>query len=113
MKTTLFPVCCSNFGVSTTKTSFGAPPLITLISLADTDMLVTMRAENAISPEILFIGLLRLEFECFKRPRMEHFFHLHQPRRQALRMMMTQKGLKRLAIRRSAVRPEVLAHQGA
>jgi hypothetical protein len=53
----LFPLCCSNFGVSSTKTSFGAPPLITLISLADTDMLLTINAENAINPEIIFIGV--------------------------------------------------------
>jgi hypothetical protein len=61
MKTTLFPVCCSNFGVSCAKTSFGAPPLITLISLADKDILVTINAENAINPEIFFIGVLSIK----------------------------------------------------
>jgi hypothetical protein len=47
--------------VSCTKTSFGAPPLITLISLADKDILVTINAENAINPEIFFIGVLSIK----------------------------------------------------
>jgi hypothetical protein len=55
----LFPVCCSNFGVSCANTSLGAPPLITLISVADTDMLVTMAADNAINVETIFISNFR------------------------------------------------------
>ena len=39
-------------------TSLGAPPLITLISVADADILVTMKCMNAISPEMTFIGFL-------------------------------------------------------
>jgi hypothetical protein len=30
---TLLPVCCSNFGASSAKTSFGAPPLMTWMRL--------------------------------------------------------------------------------
>src|SRR5215475_9364613 len=98
MKTTLFPVCCSNFGVSTTKTSFGAPPLITLISLADTDMLVTINAENAISPEMVFIGVHPSKLETFERARMKHLFNGYQPGRQTLRIMVAQKRFERLAV---------------
>lgn len=75
MKTTLFPVCCSNFGVSCTKTSFGAPPLITLISLADKDILVTINAENAINPELFSSGFYPSKLETFKCARMKHFFN--------------------------------------
>jgi hypothetical protein len=42
--------------VSCAKTSFGAPPLITLISVADMDMLITMAVDNAINTETVFIS---------------------------------------------------------
>ena len=71
------------------KTSFGAPPLITLISLADTDMLLTINAENAINPEIVFIGVHPSKLETLERAGMKHFFWHYQPRRKTLRMVVT------------------------
>src|SRR5690348_6954136 len=89
---TLCPLCASNLGVSAPKISFGAPPLKTLIV--------------AIVP-----SPRRLQFKTLQRPRMEKLLRLHQPRRQSLRMVMAQEDLERLAARRDAIRPEVVAHE--
>src|SRR6185437_12259288 len=56
---------------------------------------------------------LSLKLERLQRARMEQFLGLDQPRRQALRMVMLEKALQRLAVGLEPVGPEVLAHQRA
>src|SRR5712664_3694692 len=51
------------------------------------------------------------QLERLENRRVKQLLDRHQPRRQALRMVMAQKDLQRVAVRRDAVGPEVLAHQ--
>src|SRR5262245_13502166 len=52
-----------------------------------------------------------LDRKAFMGRGMEHLLGRDQPRRQAFRVMVAQKGLEYLAVGRKPVRPEVVPHQ--
>jgi len=74
-------------------------------------MLVTINVENAINPEMVFIGVHPTELETLERAWMKHLFNRYQPGRQTLGVVVAQKRFERLAVGRNTVRPEIIAHQ--